>query len=218
MCPRYPQDKSKICPKYALDMPKICPRYAQDTPKLCRRCQRCAQDTPKTWPRYGQDMTKSRKHLSLTHSPAWIQEMLAHLKHLYIPCLLFHDIMTHVFHEIIYCWVPTTHRFSSNPHSVARSFLLLMTEALTITIPLLNIIMINITLLITPCAQYHNKYQVVVLLITGVLVCLSWVFLFYDFEIQFCQPKLQNFSITLNVGHSSLCCNYAFLAVSHGCP
>ena len=43
--------------------------------------------------------------------------------------------------------------------------------------------------------------QVVVLLITGVLVGLSWVFLFYDFEVQFCQPKLStNLSANLNVG------------------
>ena len=27
-----------------------------------------------------QDLTKSQKHESITHSPTWIQEMLAHLK------------------------------------------------------------------------------------------------------------------------------------------
>ena len=38
-------------------------------------------------------------------------------------------------------------------------------------------------------------------MITGVLVGLSWVFLFYDFEVQFCQPKLStNLSANLNVG------------------
>ena len=52
--------------------------------------------------------------------------------------------------------------------------------------------------------SWSSWSQVVVLLITGVLIGLSWVFLFYDFEIQFCQPKLQNLSANLNVGQLML--------------
>ena len=40
-------------------------RYAQDILKICQR--------------YTQDIVKSQKHKSLSDSPTWIQEMLAHL-------------------------------------------------------------------------------------------------------------------------------------------
>ena len=51
--------------------------YSEETLK---KLWRNSDETLKKLWRYAQDLTKSQKHESLTHSPTWIQEMLAHLK------------------------------------------------------------------------------------------------------------------------------------------
>ena len=108
ICPRYTRDLPKICSKYAWDMPKICPRYAQDMPKipsmitnldyqtwltilttnldyqswLPTLTTNCAVESRQSEAISDNSWQNPTTLLSewVSHSPTWIQEMVAHLK------------------------------------------------------------------------------------------------------------------------------------------